>query len=93
MELLYKDTLGKQIMRSAISIALYISEGYGRFHFAENKHFCYYNWGSAYETATAIRKAKNRNLISEVEYNLLQEKLSLFLKLMNSYIKLIGNQN
>ena len=88
-----KDTLGKQIVRSADSIALNISEGYGRFHFAENKNFCYYSRGSAYETATAIHKAQNRNLISDVEYNLLYEKLSLFLKLMNAYIKSIGKKS
>lgn len=30
-----KDTLGKQLTRCADSIALNISEGYGRFHYAE----------------------------------------------------------
>ena len=34
-----KDTLGKQITRSADSIGLNIAEGYGRFHFKENKIF------------------------------------------------------
>ena len=32
-----KDTLGKQLIRSADSIALNISEGYGRYSFKENK--------------------------------------------------------
>ena len=85
-----KDTLGKQIVRSADSIALNISEGYGRFHFAENKNFCYYSRGSAYETVTAIQKAKKRNLISEEEFNIIQKKFLLYLKLMNAYIKSIG---
>lgn len=87
-----RDTLGKQITRSADSIALNISEGFGRFHFAENKNFCYYSRGSAYETATEVNKAYNRNLISEENYQLLQEKLNLFLKLVNPYIKSIGKQ-
>lgn len=34
-----KDTLGKQFTRSADSIALNISEGYGRFHYAEKETF------------------------------------------------------
>jgi four helix bundle protein len=38
----HKDTLGKQLIRAADSIALNISEGYGRFSFKENKMFCYY---------------------------------------------------
>jgi four helix bundle protein len=32
-----EDTLGKQFVRAADSIALNISEGYGRFFYAENR--------------------------------------------------------
>ena len=85
-----KDSLGKQVTRSADSIALNISEGYGRFHFAENRNFCYYSRGSAYETATAIKKAFSRNLITNEEYKDLEEKLNQLLKLLNAYIKSIG---
>ena len=85
-----RDTLGKQIVRSADSIALNISEGYGRFHFAENRNFCYYSRGSAYETSTAIHKAYTRKLLSDDEYNALKEKLNLYLKLVNAYIRSIG---
>lgn len=52
-----KDTLGKQLVRSTDSMALNISEGYGRYHYSENKNFCYYSRGSAFETKTAIVKA------------------------------------
>lgn len=85
-----KDTLGKQFTRAADSIAFNISEGYGRYHFAENKNFCYYNRGSAYETVTAISKAKERNLLSDEEFLLLKDKLSYYQKLINPYIKSIG---
>ena len=85
-----KDTLGKQFTRAADSIAFNISEGYGRFHFAENRNFCYYSRGSAFETATAINKAKTRGLLTEEAFNLLQTKLALYLKLMNAYVKSIG---
>jgi four helix bundle protein len=41
-----KKTLGAQFVEAADSIALNISEGYGRFHYKENKNFCYYSRGS-----------------------------------------------
>lgn len=37
-----KKTLGAQYVDAAGSIALNISEGYGRFHFKKSKNFCYY---------------------------------------------------
>ncbi len=85
-----RDTLGKQITRAADSIAFNISEGYGRYHFAENKNFCYYSRGSAYETATGITKARKRNLLSNEEFLLLKDKLSYYHNLINPYIRSIG---
>ncbi len=40
-----KDTVGKQLVKSVDSIAANISKGYGRFHYKENKQFCYYSRG------------------------------------------------
>jgi len=85
-----KDTLGKQFTKAADSIAFNISEGYGRFHFAENRNFCFYSRGSAFETRTAIEKANKRNLLSSDENNLLSEKMKLYFILINPYIKSIG---
>ena len=85
-----KDTLGKQIVRSADSIALNIAEGYGRFHFKENKNFCFYSRGSQFETNAALIKAKNRNLVDQDTFNSINQKLERFHKLLNGYIKSIG---
>lgn len=85
-----KKTLGAQFVDSADSIAWNISEGYGRFHFKENKNFCYYSRGSAKETLTATTKAKTRNLISEDEFNLLSQKFDSYFRLMYGYINSIG---
>lgn len=85
-----KDTLGKQLVRASDSIALNISEGYGRFYFKENKNFCYYSRGSAKETLTALEKANKRNLITVEQYKLVSAKLNLYFKLSYSYIKSIG---
>jgi four helix bundle protein len=87
-----KKTLGSQYVDAADSIAMNISEGYGRFHFKENKNFCYYSRGSAKETLTVTTKAKSRNLISEEEFTLLSQKLDLFFRLIFGYINSIGTE-
>ncbi|MAS93616.1 MAG: hypothetical protein CMO55_10525 [Verrucomicrobiales bacterium] len=85
-----KDTVGKQLVRCADSIAANISEGFGRYHFAENRKFCYYSRGSLNETLTFIHKAKDRNLIEEsVAYDLSQQLITLR-KRLNAYIRSIG---
>ena len=86
-----KKTLGAQFVNAADSIALNISEGYGRFHYKENKNFCYYSRGSAKETLTATHKAKARNLITEEEFNVLTQKFDLYFRLSFGYINSIGN--
>jgi four helix bundle protein len=59
-----RDTMGKQLTRSADSIAANLSEGYGRYHFKEKIHFSYYSRGSLYETKTWLTKAYNRKLLT-----------------------------
>ncbi len=86
-----KKTLGAQFVDAADSIALNISEGYGRFHYKENKNFCYYSRGSAKETLTATQKAIARNLITEEEFALLTQKFDLYFRLSFGYINSIGN--
>jgi four helix bundle protein len=88
-----KKTLGTQFVEAADSIAMNISEGYGRFHYKENKNFCYYSRGSAKETLTAMTKAKTRNLISEEEFTILSQKLDSYFRLMFGYINSIGNKS
>ena len=85
-----KKTLGSRFVNAADSIAFNLSEGYGRFHFKENKNFCYYSRGSAKETRTATFKAKTRSLLREDEFNLLTQKLNDYFRLIFPYIKSIG---
>jgi len=86
-----KDTLGKQIVRSADSIAANLAEGYGRFHFKENQKFCYYSRGSAEETQTWIEKAARRNLVEREYARVLYDRLETFKKRLNAYIRSIGS--
>ena len=85
-----KDTIGKQLVRAADSVAANISEGYGRYHYKENRQFSYFSRGSLYEVKTWLLKAKNRNLISEGKYKKLFETVIILLKKLNNYINSIG---
>ncbi len=52
-----RDTVGKQIARSADSISANIAEGYGRYHYKENKNFCYFSRGSIIESKGWLKKS------------------------------------
>jgi four helix bundle protein len=85
-----KDTVGKQLVRSADSIAANLSEGYGRYHFKENQKFCYYSRGSAEETQTWLEKAARRDLIDREVARTLYERIENYKKRLNAYIRTIG---
>jgi four helix bundle protein len=88
---LAKDTVGKQLVRSADSVAANLSEGFGRYHFKETKHFGYYSRGSLYETKTWLTKAKNRKFINEEKYLSFVSEINQIGKMLNAYIKSIGH--
>ena len=88
-----KDTVGKQVCRCADSISANIAEGYGRFHYKENKNFCYYSRGSILETKSFLRKMKHRNLIATEGYETLFNKLEIIHIKLNAYIKYIGKNS
>ena len=85
-----KDTVGKQIVRSADSISANIAEGYGRYHYKENRNFCYFSRGSIIETKSWLKKSKTRQLLSEEQFDLLYEKLQTIHIKLNAYLKFIG---
>ena len=89
-EYYYRSTLGKQLMKSCDSIAANISEGYGKYFYKENRNFCFYARGSLTETKTWLAKAKNRNLISVADFNMLISELELLHFKLNNYINSIG---
>lgn len=86
------DTIGKQLVRSADSIAANLSEGLGRYHYKERKNFTYYSRGSLFETKTWLTKAFNRNLIEENAFKGLINDIELIGIKINNYIKTIGNK-
>lgn len=88
-----RDTIGKQLVRAADSVAANISEGYGRFHFKENRYFNFVARGSLFETKTWLEKAFKRKMISLEEFSILKAEMNELGKLLNGYIKKIGQMN
>jgi len=88
-----KDTIGKQLVRAADSVASNLSEGFGRYHFKENINFSYYSRGSLYESKTWLIKARNRKLIDDSDYDLLIKQIDDIGIKLNNYIKSIGKSN
>ena len=87
-----KDTIGKQIVRCVDSVAANISEGYGRFHFKEEKRFLFYARGSLNETKTFITIAHSRKLISDQRFIELNQQIEILGKKLNSFINSIDRK-
>ena len=81
-----KDTIGKQLVRAADSIAANISEGYGRYTYKDRRWFCYVSRGSMFETRTWLVKAKDRNIIKEETVESLFLDLKVLHLKLNAYI-------
>ena len=87
-----RETIGKQLVRSADSVAANVSEGFGRYHFKENIHFCYIARGSLLETKTWLDKAARRQLVSvEAHHQFSLDINTLGIKL-NNYLKTLGKR-
>ena len=85
-----KDTIGKQLVRSADSISENIAEGYGRYFYKENRNFCYYSRGSLMETKNWLGKSVRRKLISKEVHESLISRIEDLHVSLNAYIASIG---
>ena len=87
-----KDTIGKQVVRAVDSIAANLSEGFGRYHYNEEKHFGYYSRGSLFETKTWLTKAFSRQLILESDFNRFIVDIDTIGIKLNHYLNSIGTK-
>lgn len=88
-----RKSLGIQLIRSADSIGANIAEGFGRFHFKDNKLFCYYARGSLEETKHWLRLAYKRKILSKEDFDSVSPLMDKLPPKLNSYIKSIGEKN
>ena len=87
-----RNSLGYQFVKSADSIGANLAEGFGRFHFAENRQFARISRGSLYEARHWLRRAWRRDLLKEEEIKKLQSLLDELAPRLNAYIRSIGRQ-
>jgi len=88
---LAKDTLGKQIIRSADSIGANIAEGDGRGSYQDNRRFIKIARGSLYETKHWLRRAYTRQLLTSTQVETLKPIIDELSPRLNAYLKSIGN--
>jgi len=87
---LAKDTIGRQLIRSADSIGANIAEGTGRGSFQDNRRFVRNARGSLYETRHWLRRAHARHLLSVEEVNAVKPILDELGPKLNAYLRSIG---
>jgi four helix bundle protein len=85
-----KDAMGKPFLQSADSISGNIAAGYGRYNFKDKKHFCYISRGFLLSTRGWLLKSKERELISEEQFEELLEFVEKIHRMLNAYIRSIG---
>ncbi|MGV2831878.1 four helix bundle protein [Myxosarcina sp. GI1(2024)] len=81
-----KDTLGKQIVRSADSIGANIAEGNGRYNSKDNQRFVKIARGSLYETIHWLRLAYYRKLITTKQINNIKPIIDELSPKLNAYL-------
>jgi four helix bundle protein len=85
-----RDTVGKQVVRSADSIGANLSEGAGRGRYLDNKRFVRMARGSLNETQHWLRRAYKRNLLSKAQVDKLKPVIAELGPSLNAYLKSIG---
>jgi len=88
-----KDTVGRQIVRSADSIGANIAEGTGRHNFQDNRRFVKIARGSLNETQHFLRRAFKRNLLTSTDVKKLKPLVDNLAPQLNSYLKSIGRDH
>ena len=77
---LARDTVGKQMIRSADSIGANLAEGTGRGSLQDNRRFIRMARGSLYETQHWLRRAYKRDLLTKRQVDNLKPIIRSYLQ-------------
>lgn len=81
-----KYRLTDQIIRASRSVTNNIAEGYGRYHFQENIHFCRQSRGSLNEIIDHLIVAYDEKYIDDIILSKLKNDCLNCIKVLNGYI-------
>jgi four helix bundle protein len=87
-----KDTVGKQLARSADSIGANIAEAFGRYHFGDRLRFLYFSRGSIYETKYWLNRAMNRDLLQAEDVQRYLANMTRLAKRLNTLVSATRKQ-
>jgi four helix bundle protein len=85
-----RDTIGKQMVRSADSIGANIAEGSGRKAFQDNRRYIRIARGSLNETQHWLRRAFKRDLLQRDQIESLRRVVEELGPKLNAYLRSIG---
>jgi len=85
-----RQTVGRQLVRSADSIGPNIAEGVGRGSYQDNRRFVRTARGSLNETRHWLRRAFRPQLLSQADVERLKNLLDNLSPQLNAYLKSIG---
>lgn len=88
-----RQTVGRQLVEAADSVGSNIAEGYGRFHYKDNRQFQFYARGSLHETVYWLCRASKRNLIPKERYESLITRTQEPIPQLNAYIRTLGRRS
>jgi len=88
-----KDTIGKQIVRSADSVGANIAEGEGRGSFQDNRRFVRMARGSLKETQHFLYRPFNRKRLPQKQIDQLKPIADEPAPRLNAYLKSIGTRH
>lgn len=86
---LARDTVGRQLVRSADSIGANIAEGAGRGSYQDNRRFVTIARGSLQETQYWLRRAFKRSLLSAEEVDSIKPVIDELAPRLNAYLNSI----
>ncbi|WP_392535896.1 four helix bundle protein [Nostoc sp. C117] len=81
-----KDTIGKQIVKSADSIGANIAEGNGRYNLQDNQRFIKIARGSLNETRHWLRLAYKRKLLTQEQIHIIKPIIDGLSPKLNAYL-------
>lgn len=84
---LARDTVGKQIIRSADSAGANIAEGSGRASVGDNRRFAPIARGTLYETKHWLRRAFRRELLDSSQVDELKATIDELTLTLNGYLR------